>query len=104
MQRGPTGYFTPVSTTGEVARAFIPNPLPPVPPLELDGELGGLLDAASIAIGRLDGISIILPDPELFLYTYIRQEAVLSSQIEGTQSSLSDLCGRRRERRMIRAT
>jgi len=91
MQRGPTGFYAPISTTGEVARAFIPHPLPPEPPLELDGELGTLLDAASIAIGRLDGISLILPDPELFLYTYIRQEAVLSSQIEGTQSSLSDL-------------
>ena len=59
--------------------------------MELDGELGTLLDAASTAIGRLDGISLILPDPELFIYTYVRQEAVLSSQIEGTQSSLSDL-------------
>jgi Fic family protein len=91
MQRGPTGYFSPISTVGEPARAFIPHPLPPEPPLELDGDLGSLLDSASIAIGRLDGISLILPDPELFLYTYIRQEAVLSSQIEGTQSSLSDL-------------
>ena len=91
MQRGPTGYFSTISTVGEPARAFIPHPLPPEPPLQLDGELGSLLDSASIAIGRLDGISLILPDPELFLYTYIRQEAVLSSQIEGTQSSLSDL-------------
>ena len=91
MQRGPTGYFSPISTVGEPARAFIPHPLPPEPPLELDGDLGSLLDSASIAIGRLDGISLILPDPELFIYTYIRQEAVLSSQIEGTQSSLSDL-------------
>ncbi len=91
MQRGPTGYFTPIATAGEVARAFIPHPLPPDPPLEMDGELGALLDSASIAIGRLDGISLVLPDPELFLYTYVRQEAVLSSQIEGTQSSLSDL-------------
>lgn len=91
MQRGPTGYFSPISTPGESARAFIPHPLPPEPPLELDGSLESLLDSASIAIGRLDGISLILPDPELFIYTYIRQEAVLSSQIEGTQSSLSDL-------------
>ncbi|HEY5894753.1 MAG TPA: Fic family protein [Chthoniobacterales bacterium] len=57
----------------------------------IDGDLGTLLDAASTAIGRLDGISLLLPDPQLFLYTYIRKEAVLSSQIEGTQSSLSDL-------------
>lgn len=81
----------PISMTGEEVRAFVPQPLPPEPPLELGGELGNLLDSASIAIGRLDGISLVLPDPELFIYTYIRQEAVLSSQIEGTQSSLSDL-------------
>ncbi|MCB1228454.1 MAG: hypothetical protein KDK99_21785, partial [Verrucomicrobiales bacterium] len=91
MKRGLTGHYLSISTVGETARAYIPHPLPPVPPLELDGELGILLDAASTAIGRLDGISLILPNPELFLYTYVRQEAVLSSQIEGTQSSLSDL-------------
>lgn len=71
--------------------AFVPDPLPPVPPVEVDLRLGTLLDAASTALGRLDGISSLLPDPELFLYTYVRKEAVLSSQIEGTQSSLSDL-------------
>lgn len=81
----------PISTVGEPARAFVPNALPPDPALILDGDLGSLLDAASTALGRLDGISILLPDPNLFLYTYVRQEAVLSSQIEGTQSSLSDL-------------
>lgn len=91
MQRGPTGYFVPISTTGESAKAFVPDPLPPSPPLEIDGELGTLLDRASTAIGRLDGISSLLPDPAIFLYTYVRKEAVLSSQIEGTQSSLSDL-------------
>lgn len=91
MQRGPTGTYFPVSSAGEKVRAFVPHPLPPDPPLELDGDLGTLLDNASTAIGRLDGISIILPDRHLFLYTYIRKEAVLSSQIEGTQSSLSDL-------------
>ncbi len=91
MIRRQTGYHVPISTTGELARAFIPHPLPPEPPLEIDGELGTLLDAASTAIGRLDGISMILPDPQLFLYSYIRKEALLSSQIEGTQSSLSDL-------------
>lgn len=91
MHRGLTGYFTPISFTGEQARAFVPNPLPPDPPLEIDGALGSLLDAASTALGRLDAISTILPDPRLFLYTYIRKEAVLSSQIEGTKSSLSDL-------------
>jgi Fic family protein len=91
MQRGPTGHYVPVSTIGETVKAFVPQPLPPDPPVMLDGDLGSLLDAASTAVGRLDGISVVLPDPHLFLYTYIRKEAVLSSQIEGTQSSLSDL-------------
>jgi Fic family protein len=91
MQRGPTGYYTLISTAGETARAFVPNALPPEPPLRIDVALETLFDAASTALGRLDGISLLLPDPQLFLYTYVRQEAVLSSQIEGTQSSLSDL-------------
>ncbi len=91
MQRGLAGHYVPISSTGEKARAFVPAPLPPDPPLEIDGALGTLLDAASTALGRLDGISSLLPDPRLFLYTYVRKEAVLSSQIEGTQSSLSDL-------------
>ena len=73
MQRGPSGHYLPISTVGEAARAFIPAPLPPVPALEIDGELGALLDAASTALGRLDGISLLLPDPGLFLYTYVRQ-------------------------------
>jgi len=75
---------------GEAYRAYIPRPLPPDPPLDL-GPLYPLLDRASIALGRLDGISLLLPDPQLFIYMYVRKEAVLSSQIEGTQSSLSDL-------------
>jgi Fic family protein len=91
MQRGLTGHYIPTNTAGEVVRAFVPHPLPPDPPLVVDGEMGILLDAASTALGRLDGISSLLPDPRLFLYTSIRKEAVLSSQIEGTQSSLSDL-------------
>jgi len=91
MHRGLTGHYVPVSSVGEDVKAFVPHPLPPDPPLRLDDELGTLLDAASTAIGRLDGISIVLPDPHLFLYTYVRKEAVLSSRIEGTQSSLSDL-------------
>jgi Fic family protein len=91
MQRGLTGHYVPISTVGESARAFVPHALPPDPPMEVDGELGTLLDAAATALGRLDGLSSLLPDPRLFLYTYIRKEAVLSSQIEGTQSSLSDL-------------
>lgn len=91
VQRGITGHYLPIATAGEEAKAFVPAPLPPDPPVAIDGELGTRLDAASTALGRLDGISSLLPDPDLFLYTYIRKEAVLSSQIEGTQSSLSDL-------------
>ena len=91
MQRGLAGHYLPISSTGEKARAFVPAPLPPKPPLTLTGPLETLLDSASVALGRLDGLSLLLPDPRLFLYTYVRKEAVLSSQIEGTQSSLSDL-------------
>jgi Fic family protein len=68
----------------------MPQPLPPDPPVELQ-DLYPLLDKANTAIGRLDGMSMVLPDPALFIYMYVRKEAVLSSQIEGTQSSLSDL-------------
>jgi Fic family protein len=76
---------------GEAVRASIPRPLPPEPPLALGGETERLLERALLALGRLDGVSTLLPDPGLFLYAYVRKEAVLSSQIEGTQSSLSDL-------------
>lgn len=72
-------------------RAFIPAPLPPVPPVRLEGELQGLLSQADLALGRLDGSIQILPNPDLFVLMYVRKEAVLSSQIEGTQSSLQDL-------------
>lgn len=75
---------------GETVRAFVPPPLPPQPPIRLS-QLQTLLDQANQAIGRLDGLASILPDLSLFIYLYVRKEAVLSSQIEGTQSSLSDL-------------
>ncbi len=76
---------------GDTVRAFVPASLPPVPPLDPGGGLQRALEAATLALGRLDGVSSLLPDTSLFLYTYVRKEAVLSSQIEGTQSSLSDL-------------
>jgi cell filamentation protein, protein adenylyltransferase len=91
MRRGATGRFHKTSTAGETVRAFIPDPLPPAPPLVLDGALQVLLEQALLALGRLDSITTLLPDPDLFLYSYVRKEAVLSSQIEGTQSSISDL-------------
>lgn len=72
-------------------RAFIPAPLPPVPPIRLEGEIQSLLSSADRALGRLDGSIQTLPNPDLFVFMYVRKEAVLSSQIEGTQSSLQDL-------------
>lgn len=72
-------------------RAFIPAPLPPNPPVRIAGDLQRLLSEADRALGRLDGSVQTLPNPDLFVYMYVRKEAVLSSQIEGTQSSLQDL-------------
>jgi len=88
---GRAGVLVQIAAGDEGYLAFRPRPLPPDPPLRVDAELQGLLDRANQAIGRLDGITLLLPDPDQFLYTFIRKEAVLSSQIEGTQSSLSDL-------------
>lgn len=84
------GSHVSVATVGEAVQAFVPPPLPPEPPVRLH-ELQALLDRANQALGRLDGISSVLPDASLFLYMYVRKEALLSSQIEGTQSSLSEL-------------
>ncbi|MDY0268931.1 MAG: Fic family protein [Trichloromonas sp.] len=80
-----------ISTVGEKARAFVPAPLPPRPPIDWTPELRGKFDQALLALGRLDSVSTLLTDTSLFLYMYVRKEAVLSSMIEGTQSSLSDL-------------
>ena len=91
MQRGETGRYEVTSASGEMVRAFVPAPLPPVPALALDGSLQQVLEAATLGLGRLDAISVLLPDDALFLYAYVRKEAALSSQIEGTQSSFSDL-------------
>lgn len=91
MQRGSTGQFVTISTVGETCRAFVPAPLPPVPAVEWTPELERQFAAAHTALGRLDGVATLLPDATVFLYSYVRKEAVLSSQIEGTQSSLSDL-------------
>src|SRR6266536_5858707 len=92
MVRGTTGQLRTISSAGgEIAQAFVPAQLPPNPALVAEGELQEAIDLALVAIGRLDSVSTLLPDTHLFLYTYVRQEAVLSSQIEGTQSTLSDL-------------
>jgi len=91
MKRELQGHYVTISTLGEEARAFVPAPLPPEPAIEWTPELRSKFDQALLALGRLDSISTFLPDISLFLYMYVRKEAVLSSMIEGTQSSLSDL-------------
>lgn len=91
MARRASGTYRTTTTAGEKVRAFVPAPLPPEPVILLDPPRQKRLEQATVALGRLDGISVLLPDPHLFLYSYVRREAVLSSQIEGTQSSLSDL-------------
>jgi len=83
-------YIKSTAAAGESFNAYVPKPLPPEPALDMS-EIYPYLDQANTALGRLDGISIALPDHSLFIYMYVRKEAVLSSQIEGTQSSLSDL-------------
>ncbi len=90
MNRGSTGRYEVTVVNGEAVRAFIPTPLPPIPPLDFP-VLASHMEQALLALGRLDSLSRILPNIGLFLYCYVRKEAVLSSQIEGTQSSLSDL-------------
>lgn len=84
------GRYVETVAGGEAVRAFVPPPLPPNPPIDLLPLLEKL-SAAERALGRLDGITVLLPSHELFLYMYVRKEAVLSSQIEGTQSTLTDL-------------
>ena len=84
------GRYVETAAGGERVRSFLPPPLPPDPPVRIEGLLF-LLERAERALGRLDGLASILPDTSIFLYMYVRKEALLSSQIEGTQSSLSDL-------------
>ena len=91
MLRNIQGHYATVSTVGERVQAFVPAPLPPNPPIEWTPQLQGKFDQALLMLGRLDAVTDLLPDTSLFLYSYIRKEAVLSSMIEGTQSSLSDL-------------
>jgi Fic family protein len=91
MKRDLQGHYLTISTVGEEAQAFVPDPLPPNPSIDWMPSLRSKFDQALLALGRLDSISTFLPDISLFLYMYVRKEAVLSSMIEGTQSSLSDL-------------
>lgn len=91
MDRGLTGQYVASIAGGVNCQAFVPASLPPMPPLHIDNKLQSRINEAMLALGRLDAISTLLPDADLFLYSYVRKEAVMSSQIEGTQSSLSDL-------------
>ncbi|MGE4296491.1 MAG: Fic family protein [Desulfovibrionaceae bacterium] len=90
MKRNTTGRYEVTVAGGEQVKAFIPDPLPPDPEIVFDRRLVEKLSQASLALGRLDSLSLF-PDLNLFLYQYVRREAVLSSQIEGTQSTLDDL-------------
>ncbi len=91
MRRKSTGTYEVTAGGGEAVRAFVPRPLPPVPEIDLRDGLQQPLEAAAIELGRLDSVTKLLPDATLFVYGYVRKEAVLSSQIEGARSSLGDL-------------
>jgi Fic family protein len=91
MHRKAPRLTVTVGTQGESYQAFVPTPLPPVPPIRWSPGLRRRLDDALVALGRLDAVSAMLPNAELVLHSFVRKEAVLSSQIEGTQSSLADL-------------
>ena len=91
MHRGEIGRYEVTRVENETVRAFVPNPLPPEPPLRMDGTLQQVLEQATLAVGRLDSVTALLSDPDIFIYSYVRKEAVLSGQIEGTRSTLSDL-------------
>ena len=91
MERGLQGKYVTISTAGETAQAFVPVPLPPKPDIDWTPALRQQFEQAHLALGRLDSMASLLPDTGVFLYMYVRKEAVLSSMIEGTQSSLSDL-------------
>lgn len=91
MKRELQGQYVTVSTVGEKAQAFVPAPLPPIPGVDWSPQLRARFDGALLSLGKLDSVSTLLPDTSLFIYMYVRKEAVLSSMIEGTQSSLADL-------------
>ena len=91
MHRPTPGRYVTVTTAGEPFQAFVPAPLPPVPPVVWSAQLRRRFDAALVALGRLDAVTALLPNATLLLYSFVRKEAVLSSQIEGTQSSFADL-------------
>ncbi len=91
MHRAAPGRYVKVTTAGEPFQAFVPAPLPPEPAVVWAPALRARFDAALVALGRLDAVTSLLPNAGLLLYSFVRKEAVLSSQIEGTQSSIADL-------------
>jgi Fic family protein len=91
MNRSLQGRYIKIASPGETFKAFVPAPLPPDPPIDWTPALRGRFDAALVALGRLDSLTDLLPNAGLLLYSFLRKEAVLSSMIEGTQSSLADL-------------
>jgi Fic family protein len=91
MHRPVPGHYVKVPSPEEPFQAFVPAPLPPEPPVEWSSALRRRFDDALVALGRLDAVSALLPNAGLLVYSFVRKEAVLSSQIEGTQSSLADL-------------
>ena len=84
MRRESTGTYESTATGGETVRAFVPRPLPPAPRIRSRESLGSFLEEAATALGRLDAVTELLPNPNVFVYGYVRKEAVLSSRIEGT--------------------
>jgi Fic family protein len=91
MNRPPAGHYIETATAGERVRAYVPAPLPPTPEVVWTPALRALFDDALVALGRLDALTELLPNRALLLYSFVRKEAVLSSMIEGTQSSIADL-------------
>jgi Fic family protein len=91
MKRTLQGRYLKVPTAGQTFKAFVPEPLPPKPVIAWSPSLRGRFDTALLALGRLDAVTDLLPNAALLLYSFVRKEAVLSSMIEGTQSSLADL-------------
>ena len=89
--KAPTGHYETIRTGDEEYRAFVPDPLPPPAGVVTSTELAAATERAALALGRLDGAAHVLPSTDLLLYSCVRKEAVLSSQIEGTQATFADL-------------